>query len=541
MEFAEALEADKSCNGRKHGLLVSQTTKKIKEWKLNERQQLLVDVSGLGNLIHAAGLVIDRSLLLPFCEMWSKQTNTARFHDFEMAPSLRDTAYILGIPVLGHVVTTGTVVNKSVRDLCFEYLGRIPDLKDCRSGLLKLSWLFSEAYLLCLIGSTLFPEREKDYVSPKYLPLLSDFENIQEYAWGAAALAHLYKSLSLLVMPSSTKKLSGRATLLMGWIYEHIPVVRPVMEDAPAPIFPGVRRWIGSTTAKPTKDVSDVNWEPYKDMDPASIPKICTAPDTICFSRTWLISFNIREIYVPDRYARQFGQEQHLLNGVPWFRRHTWSKMVDWSLKYASDIKHFQQLTNTTHCDHTTIPATHSAAEVLAPAATAQPSLGLSLMTMVEGIKKEFPIVERFFMQQSLPDEVARALSRIHELVKYSHPKEVDAARREGSSEPHEQAALDPPAKLAHKEAATEVLHDPETEAAPVTAPDAATQNGDLTSNPMVECACMRRNKKVAVREGRVESMVEEQDADERGSKERKRQRRLVEGGGKLLRRSNRH
>ncbi|KAK8460484.1 hypothetical protein SEVIR_2G337350v4 [Setaria viridis] len=61
-----------------------------------------------------------------------------------MAPSLRDTAYILGIPVLGHVVTTGTVVNKSVRDLCFEYLGRIPDLKDCRSGLLKLSWLFSE-------------------------------------------------------------------------------------------------------------------------------------------------------------------------------------------------------------------------------------------------------------------------------------------------------------------------------------------------------------------------------------------------------------
>lgn len=165
----------------------------------------------------------------------------------------------------------------------------------------------------------------------------------------------------------------------------------------------------------------------------------------------------------------------------------------------------------------------------------------LPFRLQVEGIKKEFPVVERFLMQQSLPDEVARALSRIHELVKSSHPKEVDAARREGSSEPHEQAALDPPAKLAHEEAATEVLHDPETEAAPVTAPDAATQNGDLTSNPMVECACMRRNRKVAVREGRVESMVEEQDADERGSKERKRQRRLVEGGGKLLRRSNRH
>lgn len=194
---------------------------------------MLVDVSGLGNLIHAAGLVIDRSLLLQFCEMWSKETNTARFPDFEMAPSLRDTAYILGIPVLGRVVTTGTVVNKSARDLCFEYLGRTPDVMDCRSGRVKLSWLCSEfsqlsehptddeimystrAYLLCLIGSTLFPERERDYVSSKYLPLLSDFEKIREYAWGAAALAHLYKSLSLVVMPSSTKKLSGSATLLM--------------------------------------------------------------------------------------------------------------------------------------------------------------------------------------------------------------------------------------------------------------------------------------------------------------------------------------
>ncbi|KAL6840647.1 hypothetical protein ACP4OV_029511 [Aristida adscensionis] len=212
---------------------------------------------------------------MAFCELWSKETNTTRFHNFEMAPSLRDVAYILGVPVAGRVVTTGTVVDKSVGELCLEHLGRIPSCNDCRGSYVKLSWLRSKfgrvsehptedeimystrAYLLCLIGSTLFPERERGYVSPRYLPLLSDFEKIREYAWGAAALAHLYKSLSL-VMSSSGKRLFGSAALLMGWIYEYIPVMRPDMEDTPALIFPRVRKWIGNRTSEATKDVSDI-------------------------------------------------------------------------------------------------------------------------------------------------------------------------------------------------------------------------------------------------------------------------------------------
>ncbi|KAM0832955.1 hypothetical protein ACQ4PT_064573 [Festuca glaucescens] len=421
MESPEAVPTGKSCNQYSRELLVCQTTEEFKTWKLNERQQQLVDSSGLGNLVHMADLIIDRTVLRVFCELWSKETNTARFHDFEMAPSLKDTAYILGIPVIGCVVTTGAVLNMSSEQLFFQYLGQVPGCGHCRGSRVKLSWLhfkFSQlsehptdeeivystrAYLLeYLIGATLFPEKERGYVSPKYLPLLSDFEEVREYAWGTAALAHLYRALST-AMSSSRKKLFGSTTLLMGWIYEYIPAMRPVTDDAPAHVFPRVCRWTRHTVAQPAMEVSDirkafsrlrgsdVNWEPYKDMDPAFIPNACAAPDNVCCSRTWLISFNVREVYVPDRFARQFGQEQHRLNDVCGLQQHQWNASVDWSLEYASEIKHFEQLISATRHDHTTVPTTCTNTEgVFTTASMSREFHDLNLRAMVENIKEEF-------------------------------------------------------------------------------------------------------------------------------------------------------
>lgn len=88
-------------------------------------------------------------------------------------------------------------------------------------------------------------------------------------------------------------------------------------------------------------------------------------------------------MYVPDRYARQFGQEQLPLKAVHGFERHNWSISVDWSRKYASDIKKFE-LASATHCDYTTtVPATPGAAVVFAPATTTQSSLGFGALAMV--------------------------------------------------------------------------------------------------------------------------------------------------------------
>ncbi|KAL6657980.1 hypothetical protein ACP70R_005760 [Stipagrostis hirtigluma subsp. patula] len=87
-----------------------------------------------------------------------------------------------------------------------------------------------------------------------------------------------------------------------------------------------------------------------------------------------------------------------------------------------------------------------------------QNAFSLLRVSDVEDIKKEFPIAERFLMQQTIPDEVATALARIHELFQSSNPKQ-------GSPEPQELVALDPPAEPAHKQATTGTLHDAETEA----------------------------------------------------------------------------
>lgn len=196
-------------------------------------------------------------------------------------------------------------------------------------------------------------------------------------------------------MSSSRKRLFGSATLLMGWIYEYIPAMRPEIDGAPAHVFPRACRWARPAITQPGNKisdirkafshlrVSDVNWEPYKDMDPAFIPNICVAPDNVCFSRTWLISYNIREAYVPDRFARQFCQEQHQLNDVRGLQRHQWNASVDWSLEYVSEIKHFEQLTNAARHDHTTVPATSNSTKgVLTAASTAREFHDLNLLTV---------------------------------------------------------------------------------------------------------------------------------------------------------------
>ncbi|XP_051215721.1 uncharacterized protein [Lolium perenne] len=530
MESREAVPKGKSCNQHSRELLVCQTTEELKTWKLNEQQQQIVDASGLGNLIHTADLIIDcavQPVLRAFCELWSKETNTARFYDFEMAPSLRDTAYILGIPVVGHAVTTGAVLNMSSEQLFLQYLGQAPDCSHYKGSRVKLSWLHSKfsqlsehptdeeivygtrAYLLYLIGATLFPEKERGYVSPKYLPLLSDFDKVREYAWGAAALAHLYRALST-VMSTAIKRLTGSAALLMGWIYEYIPEMRPDTDDAPAHVFPRVCRWRKRAISQPANEVldirkafshlrvSDVNWEPYKHMDPASIPNICVAPDIVCCSRTWLISFNVREVHVPDRFARQFGQEQHQLNDVLGHQRRQWKASVDWSLEYASEIKLFEQLVSATRHDHTTVPATcNTTKRVFTSANTAQEFHDLNLRTVVESIKEEFGTIMRFLEPQSFRSEVATSFARIRELLEAAHLKEGNVDSRGGGTSEPVLTTPHPPVIPACEQAATGTTDDQTTVAQAVEpVPDEGMQND--SDQPAPQCRDTPREQDVA-------------------------------------------
>ncbi|XP_044965648.1 protein MAIN-LIKE 1-like isoform X3 [Hordeum vulgare subsp. vulgare] len=446
-------------------LLPSQQTRKLKEWVLTDEQQQVVNASGLGHLALTTGFTIDRSLLTAFCERWNNETNTAHFMGFEMAPSLRDVSYILGIPVTGHVVTAEPIGDEAVNRMCLHYLGQSPGSGEQLCGLIRLTWLYrkfhqlpenptindiafsTRAYLLYLVGSTLFPDTMRGFVSPRYLPLLGDFRRIHEYAWGAAALAHLYRGLSVAVTPNATTQFLGSATLLMAWIYEYIPLTQPQQKNQNT-LLPRACRWnFGGTTRGQRKKVvewrkdfeqlqlSDVNWNPYKDINPAIVPGYCIAADNICYSRTWLISFNIKEVYVPDRFNRQFGREQGRLHQVPMWARRTWSKGKDWRVEYAREIEDFHQLVGCRFIPSMEANINSLPNESVAGQSTARCSRNASqnFSMMVEDLKNDLPVIDRYLEGQVLPVEVASFLERVSTMIKTYSPSQSNARKDEAA------------------------------------------------------------------------------------------------------------
>ncbi|KAL5163168.1 Protein MAIN-LIKE 2 [Glycine soja] len=57
-----------------------------------------------------------------------------------------------------------------------------------------------------------------------FLDALRDLTQSRGYAWGAAALMHMYDNLND-TSKSTARQLAGYITLLQCWIYEHFPFV----------------------------------------------------------------------------------------------------------------------------------------------------------------------------------------------------------------------------------------------------------------------------------------------------------------------------
>ncbi|ERN01345.1 hypothetical protein AMTR_s00002p00258220 [Amborella trichopoda] len=70
----------------------------------------------------------------------------------------------------------------------------------------------TRAYLLYLVSTTIFVDASQRSTLISYLQLLRDLDEAGKYAWGAVALAFLYRSLSKVADRES--HFSGLATLL---------------------------------------------------------------------------------------------------------------------------------------------------------------------------------------------------------------------------------------------------------------------------------------------------------------------------------------
>ncbi|XP_008244220.1 PREDICTED: uncharacterized protein LOC103342375 [Prunus mume] len=81
----------------------------------------------------------------------------------------------------------------------------------------------ARAYLLYLLGCTLFIDKTGTRVQIVYLRLLRNLDSVAGYSWGSGCLAWLYRQLGQ-ASRSKVKQIAGYMTLLEAWVYEHIHV-----------------------------------------------------------------------------------------------------------------------------------------------------------------------------------------------------------------------------------------------------------------------------------------------------------------------------
>ncbi|XP_026459032.1 protein MAINTENANCE OF MERISTEMS-like [Papaver somniferum] len=84
-------------------------------------------------------------------------------------------------------------------------------------------------YLLYYLGTVFFPDNSGNRVNVHYLQLLKNLDNIKNYSWATATLAYLLDSLRKASRVGATE-IAGNVALLMAWVYDHFPSLRPPTE-----------------------------------------------------------------------------------------------------------------------------------------------------------------------------------------------------------------------------------------------------------------------------------------------------------------------
>ncbi|GMH12641.1 hypothetical protein Nepgr_014482 [Nepenthes gracilis] len=326
--------------GQERGALrCHEHTSKLDQWELTPMQIELIEKAGFGYMRSIPAISLDNPLISALVERWRRETNTFHLNVGEMTVTLEDVAYLLGLAIDGEPVIGVTYT--TCDSVCEMFLGKVPHGSYTSGGMVKLSWLkecfsrcpgdasvedikrHTRAYLLYLVGSTIFSTTTGNKVPVMYLPLFQSFEQCGKYAWGAAALAFLYRALGNASLRSQST-VSGSLTLLQCWSYYHLNIGRPKLsQEILHDHFPLVNRWKGKQSGPTSnRDItfyrksldslkpSDVEWFPYRNIDPMVIPEDIASSLILGRSKTMLICFDKAERHLPSRCLRQYGMRQ---------------------------------------------------------------------------------------------------------------------------------------------------------------------------------------------------------------------------------------
>ncbi|KAJ1395401.1 Aminotransferase-like, plant mobile domain [Sesbania bispinosa] len=165
----------------------------------------IVDNSGLASLINCTHSLVDRALLSTFPERCHRDTCSFHLPAGEMTITLDDVSSLLHLPVTGCLFSL-PAMGSSVR------LRWLRDLYEnsVQQGNLDVA---ARAYLLHLVGCTIFVDKLGTLARVGYLGLFRDLDMVGTFAWGATALAFLYENLKDASF-YNTRQIAGYMTLL---------------------------------------------------------------------------------------------------------------------------------------------------------------------------------------------------------------------------------------------------------------------------------------------------------------------------------------
>ncbi|XP_028061484.1 protein MAIN-LIKE 1-like [Camellia sinensis] len=170
----------------------------------NTRFKAIIEQSRLSQLARCTYRFINKLLISSFVERWQPETNTFHMTVGEMTLTLDDVGNILGLPIVGRSVSVPDVTDHHGVTLLVSGLGitkRVAheEISTAGGNSVKLEWLRSQfagvtdsdpeeaiqcaarAYLLFLLGCTLFSDKSGGRFPVVYLGLLMDLGSIHTY------------------------------------------------------------------------------------------------------------------------------------------------------------------------------------------------------------------------------------------------------------------------------------------------------------------------------------------------------------------------
>ncbi|XP_072060419.1 serine/threonine-protein phosphatase 7 long form homolog [Arachis hypogaea] len=176
----------------------------------NERVAVTLALTGFQHVSQVGEMRGHSTLLSALVERWRPEAHTLHLPVGEVTVTLEDSGpddHVLG----------------KVNNLAWVWRCRDTEPCDTQQSIER----YVRAHIFCVLSTVVFLDKSTTSLNSKFLPPLRDFHQIPQYSWGAASLAHLYRSLCR-VLQYNCKEMDGLLILLFVWAWECMPFMAPI-------------------------------------------------------------------------------------------------------------------------------------------------------------------------------------------------------------------------------------------------------------------------------------------------------------------------